>query len=97
MNGLRQQLRRAAQDFADNLYELLLGGLPRELGAARFEATPRSRPRSTSRTTQRRRPHSDASLERVPVYVTEHPGARPKDIAEGTGVTDRRHRDTSRA
>lgn len=86
---MRQQLRRAAQDFADHLYDLLHAGILAEL--RREHSSPRRAVRGAprQRAPKRERTYSKPSLEaleRVIVYVVEHPGTKPKAIIEDTGL-----------
>jgi hypothetical protein len=89
VNNVRQQLRRAAQDFADQVYEALradiLADLRRELAldaARRRDA----QPKPPVRLSRAQRSSSTTPLERVLIYVTEHPGTAPKAIIEATGM-----------
>ncbi len=87
MSRVRQQLRRAARDFADKIYDTLRTDLVRELrrefASKPARAAPTARP-------PRRRPSptapAAAAFERVLVYVTEHPGTSPKAIIDETGL-----------
>jgi hypothetical protein len=88
VSKLRQHLQRAARAFADELFEAI---------QAEFRGAPRQPPPDTPRShpqrpapalkPKRRRPGSSSTdLERVLVYVTEHPGTAPKSIIEATGI-----------
>jgi hypothetical protein len=87
VSRVRQQLRRAARDFADKIYDTLRTDLVRELrrefASKPARAAPTARP-------PRRRPSptapAAAAFERVLVYVTEHPGTSPKAIIDETGL-----------
>jgi len=87
VSRVRQQLRRAARDFADKIYDTLRTDLVRELrrefASKPARAAPAARP-------PRRRPSPSApaaaAFERVLVYVTEHPGTSPKAIIDETGL-----------
>jgi hypothetical protein len=88
VSSVRQQLRRAAQDFAEQVYNLLradlLADLRRELAADAARRVVPPKP-------QRRRQHaprqpSATPLERVLIYVAEHPCTKPKAIIEATGM-----------
>jgi hypothetical protein len=86
---MRQQLRRAAQEFADHLYDLLHAGLLAEL--RREHPSPPRVARGSARgsTPKPERTYgkpSPQALERVIVYVVEHPGTKPKAIIEDTGM-----------
>jgi hypothetical protein len=86
---MRQQLRRAAQEFADHLYDLLHAGLLAELRRERPSPPRVARASSRGSASKRERTYgkpSPQALERVIVYVVEHPGAKPKAIIEDTGL-----------
>lgn len=83
---MRQQLRRAAQEFADQLYDLLVLAEPRK-----ERSSPPRAVRAAARTSKPQKPRtygkpSPQALERVIVYVVEHPGTKPKTIIEDTGM-----------
>jgi hypothetical protein len=87
VSRVRQQLRRAARDFADKIYETLRTDFVREL--RRELASKPSRAASATRPPRRRSSPTAtaaASFERVLVYVTEHPGTSPKAIIDETGL-----------
>lgn len=86
MSRLRSQLRRAARDFADTLYETLRADLAREL-RRELPARSRSRPLPPRTTRPQRTTALRAeAFERVLMYVTEHPGTKPKAIIDETGL-----------
>jgi hypothetical protein len=85
VSRLRQQLRQAAQAFADSIHDIFTehlgaGATPPEVEPAPHSAPRRGRPpRSLS--------GSANALERVLMYVTEHGEVSPKAIAEATGIS----------
>lgn len=89
MSRLREQLRRVALAFADQLYEVLRAesscDVPTELGGASTAARARPRP-AKSRSARRTGTPSPEALEQVIVYVVEHPGTKPKAIIDDLGL-----------